>query len=245
MNSNTNTNPREIRRIPMACAVCRRRKVKCRPSLYPGICQRCVEDNVIDQCIFVPVTGSGENTTNDDAFPPPPNQGHAFAFAGNISTPQHYESQSVPAQTPLYFAPNQPSGDLLDTALVQNSYGRPEATSYGQQSIYQQHPPAEHAVPHGYSAAWPTQAYYGPPSQGRGQSTFDPDTPATNYPVNYLANYSDSQGNNPVNNPTNNPSNWTGTTDGYLSTGYIDPNGNYYPSRVDNRPGEGDSEPKE
>lgn len=231
---------------------------QCRPSPYPGICQRCVEDNVVEQCIFVPVTGSAENTTNDDAFYPPQNQGDAYSFAGNTRTPQHYESQSVPAQTPFYFTPSQPSGDSLDTTLVQNPYGRPEATSYARQSVYQQHPPAGHAAPNDYPAAWPTQAYYDPPSQGRGQSTFGPDTPATNYPVNYLANYSNPQGNNPA----NNPSNWTGTTDDYLSTGYIDPNGyasishfnspstqsyarNYYPSRVHDQPGEGDSEPKE
>ncbi|KAF8913817.1 hypothetical protein CPB84DRAFT_1741733 [Gymnopilus junonius] len=49
---------REPKRVPMACTICRQKKLKCRPlptsSDNQKRCQRCVEANL--QCIFVPVS---------------------------------------------------------------------------------------------------------------------------------------------------------------------------------------------
>ncbi|KAF9482486.1 hypothetical protein BDN70DRAFT_930014 [Pholiota conissans] len=235
------SNGREIRRVPMACAVCRRRKLKCRPSpRHEGICQRCVENNIMNECIFVPVASEPPANVCNDAWANShssmQNQNDIPSFT-NISNASHYAMQAIPA--PLngaYYLAEQSDAQInvRNQAYVQSTSG----TIFPEQSVYRRPPPVEAFVPsHGHPAAWtPTPAYYNV-SHSNGEVTLVNDASVGNYSLQYPPNYSTQQESSGINNPTA----WPDNSSDCL---HYNPNGNFYPIQY-HHPPDGNAEPKE
>ncbi|KJA29970.1 hypothetical protein HYPSUDRAFT_249282 [Hypholoma sublateritium FD-334 SS-4] len=152
MDSTGNYENREIRRVPMACTICRARKLKCRKAeKHAPSCERCIKDG--QECIFVPVSEDMSHFQGHDRSPPG-NVLPSYHHYSGTHPPQQYSSAThVPPETAHW--PAQSGGRVVDQQPTQYHHSQSNAET----SQYSRHLPYWHQQSIGDGVTQPPAHY--------------------------------------------------------------------------------------